>query len=158
MKQILLIVALTMLTGCFSYFYPKSRFIIPKHLKIENKTGKDIFDLTEMWVAWQFVDSRSVMEVNNRHGQMMYANVILFAKEYRNTHKFTADIEIFIRDNQIQLNWTNIEFLGNLKKEKGITYFEDPALDKDIRAAVIDEIDALTVNLERYIKTPKWKD
>ena len=147
MKNIIIFcVLIVLLSGCSTYPPPSPRYSINKEISIPGVDANTIFDKTEMWFARTFVDSRSVLEVKNRDGKMMYGNIIYQSVE--------STVEIYVKDGVIKLQFSNMNVV-NLQREV-IFYYENKNLSKKFREQYEQKLNEKMINLETFIKTPTW--
>jgi hypothetical protein len=151
MKNIIIFcVLIVLLSGCSTYPPPSPRYSINKEISIPGVDANTIFDKTEMWISRTFVDSRSVLELKNREGKMLYANTILTSRNVsvKNT------LEMYIKDDVIKVQLSNINVIDS--KGNIIFFYENKNLNKKFKESFENKIQSLFVDLETFIKTPTW--
>lgn len=161
MRYITLLLLVTTLTSCFrAVTVPNPRYAINDNINFDGKKSDEIFDKTEMWMARTFVDSRSVMEVKNRDGRMIYGNAIINIATKSKSYQFEMTLEIYVRDNQLKLEISNINMNGyygsGYELKKYFTYFEDESITKTVKDKFHIKINELTKSLETFVNTPTW--
>lgn len=151
MKNIIILSLLVVfISGCTVYPPPHPRYSINKEISLPGLDANTIFDKTEMWIARTFVDSRSVLEVKNREGKMLYANTILTSRNVSAKNS----LEIYVKDDNLKIKLSDI----NIIDQKGniIFFYEDKNLNKKFKESYEKKIQNLFLDLETFIKTPTW--
>lgn len=119
-------------------------------------TADQIFDKTEMWFAKTFVDSRAVLELKNRDGKQLYGNGILSLDSKSYSQKFKCTFEIYIKDNQLKCNVSDIDFFHNDKyNDYNIIAFYEFIVPK-AKKETEEKINSILLDLEKSIKAPVW--